>query len=47
MVVSHTKHTQWKINESISFAIGNMYFVNFRIYEQESVSWCGEFQKKD
>ena len=30
MFVSHTKHTQWKINGSISFAIDNMYYVNFR-----------------
>ena len=29
--VSHTKHTQWKINEFTSFAIDNMYYVNFRI----------------
>ena len=31
MFVSHTKHTQRKINESTSFAIDNMYNVNFRI----------------
>jgi len=31
MFASHTKHTQRKINESISFAIDNMYYVNFRI----------------
>ena len=43
MFVSHTKHTQWKINGSTSFAIDNMYNVNFRIYEQEIVPWCGEF----
>ena len=29
--VLHTKHTQWKINGSISFAIDNMYYVNYRI----------------
>jgi len=29
--VSHTKHTQRKINKSASFAIDNMYYVNFRI----------------
>ena len=46
MFVSHTKHTQWKINGSTSFAINNMYYVNFRIQEQESVPWCGEFQKQ-
>ena len=31
MFVSHTKHTQWKINKSTSFAIDNMYYVNFKI----------------
>ena len=29
--VSHTKHTQQKVNRSTSFAIDNMYYVNFRI----------------
>ena len=29
--VSHTKHRQQKINGSTSFAIGNMYYVNFNI----------------
>ena len=29
--VSHTKHTQRKINGSTSFAIDNMYYVNFSI----------------
>ena len=29
--VSHTKHTQRKINESTSFAIDNMYDVSFKI----------------
>ena len=37
---------QRKINRSISFAIDNMYYVNFRIQEQESVPWCGEIQKQ-
>ena len=45
MFVSHTKYTQRKISGSTSFAIDNMYYVNFRIQEQESVPWCGEFQK--
>ena len=40
--VSHTKHTQRKINGSISFAIDNMYYANFRIQEQMSVPWCDE-----
>ena len=31
MFVSHTKHTQRKINESTSFAIDNMYYVSFKI----------------
>ena len=31
MLVSHTKHRQQKINGSTSFAIGNMYYVNFNI----------------
>ena len=29
--VSYTKHAQRKINGSTSFAIDNMYYVNFRI----------------
>ena len=33
MFVSHTKHMQQKINESTSFTIDNMYYVNFRIQE--------------
>ena len=47
MSVSHIKHTRRKINGFTSFAIDNMHYVNFRIYEQESVPWCGEFQNKD
>ena len=31
MFVSHTIHTQQKINEFTSLAIGNVYYVNFRI----------------
>ena len=42
MFVSHTNHTQQKMNGSTSFAINNMYCVNFRIKEYESVPWCGE-----
>ena len=45
MFVSHTKHTQRKINKFTSFAIDNMYYVSFRILEQENVSWCGKVQK--
>ena len=44
--VSHTKNTQWKNNGSTSFAIDNMYYVNFKISEQESVPWCGEIQNQ-
>ena len=44
--VSHTKHTKWKINGFTSFAIDNMYYVNFRIQEQKSVPWCGEIQNQ-
>ena len=31
MFVSHTKHTQQKINRSTSFVIDNMHYVNFKI----------------
>ena len=33
----HTKQTQRKNNGSTSFAIDNMYYINFRIQEQDSV----------
>ena len=46
MFVSHTKHMQRKINVSTSFAIDNMYYVSFRIEEQENVLWCSEIQNK-
>ena len=36
MFVSHTKHTQWKINESTSLENDNMRYVSFRIREQEN-----------
>ena len=35
-----------KINGSTSFAIDNMYYVSFKIWEQESVPWCGEIQNQ-
>ena len=38
---------QRKNNRSTSFVIDNMCFVNFRIWKQESVPWCDEFQNKD
>ena len=47
MFVSHTKYTQRKINGFTSFVIDNIYYVNFRIYEQESVPWCGEIQAQE
>ena len=31
MFVPHTKHMQQKINGSTSFAIDNMYYINFKI----------------
>ena len=34
------------MNGSSSFAIDNMYCVNFRIKEYESVPWCGEIQNQ-
>ena len=46
MFVSHTKHTQRKNNGSTSFTIDNIYYVNFRIYEQESLPWCDEIQNQ-
>ena len=36
-----------KNNGSTSFVIDNICYVNFKIWEQESVPWCDEFQKKD
>ena len=36
-----------KNNGSTSFAIDNMCYVNFRIWEQESAPGCDEFQNKD
>ena len=46
MFVLHIKHMQRKINGFTLFAIDNMYYVNFIIQEQESVSWCGEIQNQ-
>ena len=46
MFLSHTKHTQQKINRSTSFAIDNIYYANFRIQEQVSVPWCNEIQNE-
>ena len=45
MFVSYTKHTQQKIYESTSFAIDNMYYVSFKILEQESIPQYGENKK--
>ena len=46
MFVSHTKHTQRKINGSTSFGIDNMYYANFRVQEQVSVPWFNEIQNQ-
>ena len=46
MFLSHTKHTQQKINRSTSFTIDNIYHANFRIQEQVSVPGCGEIQNE-
>ena len=35
-----------KINGSTLFIIDNMYHVNFKIQEQESVPWCNEIQNQ-
>ena len=35
-----------KINGSISFAIDNMYYANFKFQEQMSVPWCSEIQNQ-
>ena len=37
MFVSHTKHTQRRINESISFAIDNMYIMKISEYKNKRV----------
>ena len=37
---------QNNIHGSISFMIDSTHYVNFRIYEQDSVPWCGEIQNK-
>ena len=34
------------INGSTLFTIYNMYYINFRIQEQESVPWCCEIQNQ-
>ena len=31
---------------STSFMIDNMHYVNFKIYEQENIPWCGEIQNQ-
>ena len=35
-----------KLNGSTSFENDNMHYVNFRIWEQECVPWCGEIQNR-
>ena len=34
------------MNGFTSFAIDNMYYVNFKIKEQKIVPWCGEIQNQ-
>ena len=36
-----------KINGSTSFAIDNMYYVSFKIWEQECIPWCSEENSKE
>ena len=44
--ISYKTHSGSNIHGSISFMIDNMHYVIFRIYEQDSVPWCGEIQNK-
>ena len=43
----HVHNGKFNESTSTSFIIDNMYYVNFRIYEQESAPWCSESQNKD
>ena len=42
--IAYKTYAAEKINGSTSFAIDNMYYVSFKIWEQECVLWCGEIQ---
>ena len=44
--MSYKTHSGSYKHGSISFMIDNMHYVIFRIWEQDSVPWCGEIQKK-
>ena len=42
--IPYKTHNGSNIHRSISFMIDNMHYMIFRIWEQDSVSWCGEIQ---
>ena len=44
--IPYKTHSGSNKHESISFMIDNMHYVIFRIWEQDSVPWCGEIQNK-
>ena len=44
--IAYKTYAAEKINGSTSFAIDNMYYVSFKIWEQECIPWCGEIQNR-
>ena len=44
--IPYKTHSGSNIHGSISFMIDNMHYVILRIWEQDSVPWCGEIQNK-
>ena len=44
--ISYKSHSGSNRHGFISFMIDNMYYVIFRIREQDGVPWCGEIQNK-
>ena len=44
--IPYKTHNGSDIHGSISFMIDNMHYVILRIWEQDSVPWCGEIQNK-
>ena len=44
--IPYKTHSGNDIHGSISFMIDNMHYVILRIWEQDSVPWCGEIQNK-
>ena len=44
--ISYKTYSGSNKHGSISFMIDNMHYVIFRIWEQDSVPWCGEIQNK-